>query len=81
MLADVQVRFHDDVAGFASVAVPLLQRDPVLHTVELTLLRPRVCAPLVSSPALRGELFGGGFGSRRALSVTSEDQLVNVLSS
>jgi RimJ/RimL family protein N-acetyltransferase len=39
MLADVQVRFHDDVDEFAAVAVPLLQRDPVLHTVELTLLR------------------------------------------
>lgn len=35
----MQVRFHDDVADFASVAVPLFERDPVLHTIELTLLR------------------------------------------
>jgi RimJ/RimL family protein N-acetyltransferase len=39
MLAGMRVRFHDDVGEFAAVAVPLLQRDPVLHTVELTLLR------------------------------------------
>lgn len=35
----MRVRFHDDVADFAPVALPLFQRDPVLHTIELTLLR------------------------------------------
>lgn len=39
MLAGMQVRFHSDVAEFASIAVPLFERDPLLHTVELTLLR------------------------------------------
>lgn len=38
MLGDMQVRFHDDPTDFAAVAVPLYARDPVLNTVELSLL-------------------------------------------
>ena len=50
MLTTMRVRFHDDVSDFASVAVPLLERDPVLHTIELSLLRGRTLtaeAPLL----------------------------------
>lgn len=39
MLSGMHVRFHTDLDEFVSIAVPLFQRDPVLHTVELTLLR------------------------------------------
>ena len=35
----MHVRFHPSAADFAAVAAPVYHRDPVLHTVELSLLR------------------------------------------
>jgi GNAT superfamily N-acetyltransferase len=47
----VHLRFHDGAADFAAVAAPVYHRDPVLYTVELTLLRgeplPGERAPLL----------------------------------
>ena len=36
---DVDVKRHDSVDEFRAVAEPLYRRDPVAHTIELTLLR------------------------------------------
>jgi predicted GNAT family acetyltransferase len=36
---DVEVRAHDSVDEFRAIAEPLYRRDPVAHTIELTLLR------------------------------------------
>ncbi len=37
-MGGVDVRFHDSVDEFRIFAEPLYRRDPVLHTIELTLL-------------------------------------------
>jgi predicted GNAT family acetyltransferase len=36
---DMEVRFHRSVDEFRAVAEPLYRRDPVAHTIELTVLR------------------------------------------
>jgi predicted GNAT family acetyltransferase len=36
---DVEVRLHSSVDEFREIAEPLYRRDPVAHTIELTLLR------------------------------------------
>jgi RimJ/RimL family protein N-acetyltransferase len=47
----MHVRFHAGAADFAAAAAPVYHRDPVLHTVELSLLRggplPGCGAPLL----------------------------------
>ena len=35
----MEVRLHDRVDEFRAIAEPLYRRDPVVHTIELTLLR------------------------------------------
>lgn len=35
----MRLRFHEDAGEFADVAGPLYRRDPVRHTIELTLMR------------------------------------------
>lgn len=51
MLDGMDLHFHDGLADFAALAAPLYRRDPVLHTIELTVLRggplPGEGAPLL----------------------------------
>jgi predicted GNAT family acetyltransferase len=39
---DVAVRLHSSVDEFRAIAEPLYRRDPIVHTIELTLLRAGV---------------------------------------
>jgi hypothetical protein len=39
----VEIRLHDDPAGFAALARPLLHADPVRHTLALTCLERVLC--------------------------------------
>ena len=40
----MEIRRHDDVASFAELAMPMLQADPVRHTVAVTVLASRLRA-------------------------------------
>src|SRR5689334_15082278 len=41
----MHLRYHDDVGEFAALAGALYRRDPVAHTIELTLLRSARISP------------------------------------
>ncbi|BBY15843.1 GNAT family N-acetyltransferase [Mycolicibacterium litorale] len=57
----MRLRFHSDVEDFASSAVPWYARRPLVHTVELTLLREGV--PSDEVPLLMTVWDGAGAGA------------------